>query len=98
LAKRVRKSLKITFEKIRYFTDPSAVLGMLKTEFGRFNEFVVAHVSEIKFNSHVETEWFWLTGDCFPVNVGTRTATTPGDARCRCGIPNWHKLDEEARF
>jgi hypothetical protein len=36
-------------------------------------------VSEVKVNSNVESEWFHLTGDCNPADLGTRTAATPQD-------------------
>jgi hypothetical protein len=42
----------------------SAVLGLLKTEFGRSNEFLGAGVIEMKFNNDKEMEWYTgLTGD-----------------------------------
>jgi hypothetical protein len=40
LARKVREALKIPIARTRYFTDSSAVLGMLRTESGRFTEFV----------------------------------------------------------
>jgi hypothetical protein len=48
--------LKIPLAGTRYFTDSSAVLGMLRTESGKFNEFVGARVSEVKVKSNVEEE------------------------------------------
>ncbi len=42
-----------------------------------FREFVGACVSKVKVNSNMETEWFWLTGDCNPDDLGTRTPVTP---------------------
>jgi hypothetical protein len=52
---------------------------MLKTELGKFDEFVGAGVSELKVNFNMETEWFWLTGNCNPANLGMRTDATPRD-------------------
>ncbi len=40
LARRVKESLKTLIKKGRYLTDSSAVLGMLKTDAGKFHEFV----------------------------------------------------------
>jgi hypothetical protein len=40
LARRVKESLKALIKKGRYLTDSSAVLGMLKTDAGKFHEFV----------------------------------------------------------
>jgi hypothetical protein len=42
-----------------------------------FRESVGARVSEVNVNSNVETEWFWLTGDCNPDDLGTKTPVTP---------------------
>jgi hypothetical protein len=40
LAWRVKQYLKMAVGKTKYFTDPLAVLGMLKMESGQLNEFV----------------------------------------------------------
>jgi hypothetical protein len=48
LARRVKVSLKLTIEKVGYFTDLSAVLMMLKMEYGKFNEFMRAQMREVK--------------------------------------------------
>jgi hypothetical protein len=53
LAKRVKEALKIPLAGMRYFTDSSAFLGVLRTESGKFTEFVGARVSEVKVNSNV---------------------------------------------
>jgi hypothetical protein len=79
LAKKTREALKIPLVGTRYFTDSSAVLGMLRTESGKFNEFVGARVSEVKVNSNVEDEWRWLEGNCNPADLGTRSRATPRD-------------------
>jgi hypothetical protein len=63
LARKVREALKIPLSGTRYFTDSSAVLGMLRTESGKFLEFVGARVSEVKVNSDMENEWRWLEGN-----------------------------------
>ncbi len=49
-----------------------AVLGMLRMESGKFNEFVGARISEVKVNSNMEKEWVWLMGNCNPADLGTR--------------------------
>jgi hypothetical protein len=46
---------------------------MLRTESGKFLEFVGARVSEVKVNSNVEKEWRWLEGNCNPADLGTRS-------------------------
>jgi hypothetical protein len=79
LARKVREVLKFPLSETRYFTDSSAVLGMLRTESGKFLEFVGARVSEVKVNSNVEKEWRWLEGNCNPADLGTRSKATPRD-------------------
>jgi hypothetical protein len=79
LAKKTRESLKIPLAGTRYFTDSSAVLGMLRTESSKFNKFVGARVSEVKVNSNVEDEWRWLEGNWNPADLGTRSRATPKD-------------------
>jgi hypothetical protein len=79
LARKAQEALKIPIAGTRYFTDSSAVLGMLRTESGKFNEFVGARVSEVKVNSNVENEWRWLEGNCNPADLGTRSRATPKD-------------------
>jgi hypothetical protein len=65
----VKESLKIPLAGTIYFTDSSVVLGMLRTESGRFTEFVGTMVSEVKVNSNIE-EWLWLVGNCNPADLG----------------------------
>ncbi len=79
LARKVREALKFPLSGTRYFTDSSAVLGMLRTESGKFLEFVGARVSEVKVNSNVEKEWRWLEGNCNPADLGTRSKAMPRD-------------------
>jgi hypothetical protein len=79
LAKKTWEALKIPLIGTRYFTDSSAVLGMLRTESGKFNEFMGARVSEVKVNSNVDDEWRWLEGNCNPTDLGMRSKAMPGD-------------------
>ncbi len=79
LAKKVREALRIPLAGTRCLTDSSAVLGMLRTESGKFNEFVGARVSEVKVNSNMEEEWQWLDGNCNQADLGTRSNATPHD-------------------
>jgi hypothetical protein len=78
LARKVRESVKI-LAGTRYFTDSSVILGMLRTESGRFTEFVEARVSKVKVNSNIEEEWLWLVGNCNPAGLGTQSMATPKD-------------------
>jgi hypothetical protein len=79
LAKKVKDSLQIEVPKVRYFTDASAVLGMLNEESGSFMEFVGARVSEVKVKSDPAAEWLWIPGACNPADIGTRQRTQPED-------------------
>jgi hypothetical protein len=79
LAQKTREALKIPLVGMRYFKDSSAVLSMLRTESGKFNEFMGARVSEVKVNSNMEDEWRWLEGNCNPADLGTRSKAMPGD-------------------
>jgi hypothetical protein len=53
----------LNLSKVRFFTDSSAVLGMIFKDLGTFLEFVATRVSEIRTKSKVDTEWFWLPGE-----------------------------------
>jgi hypothetical protein len=56
----VRKELlRIPLAGIRYFTDSSVILGMLRMKSGRFTKFLGARVSGVKVNSNIEEEWLW---------------------------------------
>ncbi len=79
LAKKTREALKILLAGTRYFTDLSAVLGMLRTESGKFKEFIGARVSEVKVNSNMEDKWRSLEGNYNPADLGTRSKATPKD-------------------
>ncbi|OBQ33188.1 MAG: hypothetical protein AN484_27365, partial [Aphanizomenon flos-aquae WA102] len=77
LAQKVKDSLQLTFKAVRYFTDSSAVLGMLKGESGGYLEFVGTRVSEIKTKSEPDSEWFWIPTDCNLADMGTRQNVQP---------------------
>jgi hypothetical protein len=76
LAKKVKEALKIPLAGMRYFMDSSAFLDVLRTESGKFAEFVGARVSEVKVNSNVEEKWLWLDGNCNSEDLGTRSNAT----------------------
>ena len=48
LARKIRDSLQMELEAVRYFTDSTAVLGMVLRESATYQEFVRTSVSEIK--------------------------------------------------
>jgi hypothetical protein len=51
LAHKITDSLRMELEAVRYFTDSSAVLGMLSKDSASFLEFVGTRVSEIRIKS-----------------------------------------------
>jgi hypothetical protein len=58
LARKIQDSLQMELEAVRYFTDSTAVLGMILRESATYQEFVGTRVSEIRTKSEPETEWF----------------------------------------
>jgi ribonuclease HI len=58
LARKIQDSLQMELEAVRYFTDSTAVLGMILRESATYQEFVGTRVSEIQTKSDLETEWF----------------------------------------
>ncbi len=96
LAKKTREVLKIPLTETRFFTDSSAVVGMLRTESGKFNEFVGARVSMVKVNSNVEEEWQWLKGNCNHADLGMRSCCSAGYGS-RIRIPDRETVDDRAR-
>jgi hypothetical protein len=79
LYQKIKDSLRLEIEGVRFFTDSSAVLGMLNKDSGTFLEFVGTRVSEIRTKSKVDTEWFWIPGELNPADMGTRPTMTPGN-------------------
>ena len=98
LAKKIKDSLKIEFAKTRFFTDSTAVLGMLQNDSAAFLEFVGTRVSEVKTKSKVDSEWSWISTEKNPADMGTRSNVTVADIReeseYQCGM-SWMLLPEE---
>ena len=98
LAKKIKDSLKIEFLKTRFFTDSTAVLGMLQNDSAAFLEFVGTRVSEVKTKSNVDSEWSWISTEKNLADMGTRSNVTVGDIReeseYQCGMA-WMLLPEE---
>ncbi len=84
---------------MRYFTDSSAVLGMLGKDSASFLEFVGTRVSEIRIKSDPEKQWFWIPGDLNLADQGTRPTVLPKDmgpgTPYQVGLP-WMRDPEEA--
>ena len=58
LARKIRDSLQMELEAVRYFTNSTAVLGIILRELATYQEFVGTRVSETRTKSDPETEWF----------------------------------------
>ncbi len=56
LYQKIKDSLRLEIEGVRFFTDSSAVLGMINKDSGTFLEFVGTRVSEIQTKSKVDTD------------------------------------------
>jgi hypothetical protein len=92
LARKIQDSLQMKLEAVRYFTDSTAVLGMILRESATYQEFVGTRVSEIRTKSDPETEWFWIPGEMNVADMGTRPTMLPRDMRS--GTP--YPVDEGA--
>jgi hypothetical protein len=98
LARKIRDSFTFEVKGTRYFTDSSAVLGMLRCNSASFLEFVGTRVSQVKSLSSPKKEWFWIPGDCNLADMGTRPNLEPGDLQegtdYQEGMP-WMRSPEE---
>ncbi len=63
LTQKIRDSIQMELGAVRFFTDFSAVLGMLSKDSASFLEFMGNRVSEIKIKPNPETDWFWIPGE-----------------------------------
>ncbi len=79
LVRKILDSLQMELEAVRYFTDSTAVLGMILRESATYQEFVSTRVSEIRTKSDPETEWFWIPGELNIADMGTRPTVLPED-------------------
>ena len=99
LASKILEFSGIEFSKRHFFTDSTAVLGMLKGDMSTFQEFVGTRVSEIRSKSDAKTEWNWIPTDKNLADLGTRTGVLPKDLALgsvyQDGMP-WMKDQQEA--
>ncbi len=79
LGQKIEGSLQIELEAVQYFTDSTAVLGMILRVSATYQEFVGTRVSEIKTKSDPENEWFWVPGEQNILDMGTRPTVVPRD-------------------
>jgi hypothetical protein len=94
LARKIRDSLQMELEAVRYFTNSTAVLGMILRESATYQEFVGTRVSEIRTKSDPETEWFWIPGELNIADMGTRPTVLPGDMGPGHTVPGGTSVDE----
>ena len=79
LAENIQNSLKIQIGRRFFFTDSSAVFGMIHGECSSFQEFVGTRTGEIKSKSDPGPEWFWLATNENLADLGTREDVVPAD-------------------
>ena len=79
LAQQVQDFIGIELERRYFFTDSSAVLGMIRGEAVSFQEFVGTRVGEIKTKSLAAEEWYWLPTEENLADMGTRPDVLPDD-------------------
>ena len=78
LAKKICDTFQFQFSETHFFTDSSAVLGMLHCDSVIFKEFVGNRISEIKNCSNVR-QWSWVPTDKNPADWGTRAHVSPAN-------------------
>ena len=77
LAASVQESVRFKFQKKYFFTDSTAVFGMIRGESAALQEFVGTRVGEIKSKSDPPSEWYWIpTGENL-ADLGTREDVVP---------------------
>ena len=81
LANSVEEATGIKFGNRFFFTDSSAVLGMIKGDSAGFQEFVGTRTGEIRSKSDPETEWFWIPTEDNLADMGTRDTVMPSDLK-----------------
>lgn len=75
LAAHIQEHVGLPWTGVKFFTDSSAVLGMVTGDAATFPEFVAARVSEIRSRS-AEENWMWIPTDCNLADLGTRGEAT----------------------
>ena len=99
LVEKISENLGIKFCRKYFFTDSSAVLGMIRGESAAFQEFTGTRVSEIKTKSDVEKEWFWIPGTENIADLGTRDTVKPRDLESGTDYQlgrSWMRADKES--
>jgi hypothetical protein len=89
LVQKVKSAIREGFSEVKYFTDSTTVLGMLKADSASLLEFVGTRVSEIKIKSDPEEEWFWVPTDCNLADMRTRPTVQPDEMGEDYDYQNW---------
>jgi hypothetical protein len=89
LAQKVKSAIREGFSEVKYFTDSTTVLGMLRADSASLLEFVGTRVSEIKIKSDPEEEWFWVPTDCNLADMRTRPTVQPDEMGEDYDYQNW---------
>ena len=99
LAQTVEEGLRLDLGDRWFFTDNSAVLGMIRRPSGSFTEFVGTRVGEIRSKCDAEKEWYWVPTDNNLADMGTRPTVSPEemgpDSDYQIGQP-WMRSPREA--
>ena len=77
LAATIETAVHFKFGRRFFFTDSTAVFGMIRGECGSFQEFVGTRTGEVKSKSDTEKEWFWLPSEENLADLGTREDVVP---------------------
>jgi hypothetical protein len=77
LAQKVKLAMREGFGEVRYFTDSTAILGMLRVDSASLLEFVGTWVSEVKTKSNPEEVLYWVPTDCNLAEIGTQPTVRP---------------------
>ena len=97
LCETVLKFTKLKIAKRHFFTDSTAVHGMINMSCGAFNEFVGTRVGEIKAKSESQ-EWSWLPTHENLADLGTRDNVKPDmlalGSKYQVGM-DWMNQEEE---
>jgi hypothetical protein len=71
LAQKVKAARSKSFSQTIYFTDYSAMLGLLRADSASQLEFAGTRVSGINTKFDREEKWYWVARDCNMADMGT---------------------------
>ncbi len=77
LAARVQEGLGASISRRYFYTDSSAVLGILRGKLSTYREFVGTRAAEVRAKSSIPEEWRWVPTDANAADIGTRAGVRP---------------------